>query len=317
MIELDFFHHSTSEEKLIPEHILLQQVDQISGYVENEEIEAAVEAIQPVLKQGNWDIRLIVYYFYLHFLGEGVKSFSQTLPILHSLLDQRWENLKPTQRKERHVENSLNWFFSHILDKLKYMEKQAKERKGCVLWEISLNLSEEDFERVFETVQNFQNFFYDKWGQSSSKEQVTHLMKKVSDLRALAEGEKEEERQNQGEAQLKSISEQKVEDTPCESRQENVLHSEAIQRLMLKLKTFEKLLKKKEHLKAAMVAQDVSKLIENFDPCLYFPKLFTEYFALLAKHASILSEEWQNQGSLEWKYLEKLYQTDIERFVQW
>ena len=193
MVDLRLFQQLPADQKTAPEDLSQHQFDKIASFVEKEDLETAAEMIHPILVKGNLDIRLIVYYFYAHFLEEGVKSFSSTLPLLSSLLDIHWKHLKPTNRKARQIENSLSWFFSHLLSKLKYSEKLAKEGRDDFLWQKSVALSNKDFLQVLESAQHFHQFFYEKWEQSPTKERVTHLLKKIEDLHPLLFPEKREE----------------------------------------------------------------------------------------------------------------------------
>lgn len=318
MVDLSLLQHSSLEKKSVQEDISQQLFDQIAGFVEKEDLETAAEMIHPVLSEGNLDIRLIVYYLYAHFLEEGVKSFSATLPLLSSLLEDHWKSLKPTNRKARQVENSLGWFFSHLLDKLKYSEKLAKEGREYPLWQKSVALSDKEFKQVLQSTQHFHQFFYEKWGESPTKERVTHLVKKIEDFHPMISPVEEEKSVLLEEEVPEEVIEEKVEEPVSPpAPQTGIEISEAMRSLLFKLKTFEKLLEKEEYLKAAMVSQDITHEIEHFDPCRYFPKLFTEYLALLATHIPTLAAEWQNGESLQWKSLEKLYRNDIDRFVQW
>lgn len=99
--------------------------------------------------------------------------------------------------------------------------------------------------------------------------------------------------------------------------EDQLLSFEKMQIFLKKLEVFEILIKKKEFDKAVLVSKDVTYLIEHFDPAEYFPKLFSNYFALLARHIAILSEQAEVQDSLKWKYLDKLYKTDMDKFIQW
>lgn len=304
MVDLSLFEGSL---QLAAEDVSQQQFDKIANLVEREDLEAAAEMIHPILAGGNFDIRLIVYYLYAHFLEEGVKSFPVTLPLLSSLLEKEWKVLKPTHRKERQVENSLNWLFTHLLAKLKYGEKVAKEGREHPLWQKSISLSEKEFTEVLKSAQGFHQFFYEKWEASPTKERVTHLVKKIEDLHPFIAIVKEEE------PVVEPEPVKLEEPAPLPEKSE----TDPMQVLLLKLKLFEALIEKKDYLKAAMVSQDITHEIEHFDPCHYFPKLFTEYFALLARHIPTLAEEWQNRESLQWKSLEKLYKNDLTRFSQW
>ena len=101
------------------------------------------------------------------------------------------------------------------------------------------------------------------------------------------------------------------------SLQEGLASSEHMILLYKKIQLFEALIEKQDFEKAAMISDDISTIIKNFDPTLFFPKLFSRYFALTATHIDTLSDEWNNKTSLKWEALNRLYQIDIEGFIQW
>src|SRR3989338_6271088 len=94
MVDLRLFQQLPADQKMAPEDLSQQQFDKTASFVEKEDLETSAEMIHTTLVGGNLDIRLIVYYFYAHFLEEGVKSFSSTLPLLSSLLFSYAEAVK-------------------------------------------------------------------------------------------------------------------------------------------------------------------------------------------------------------------------------
>ena len=98
-------------------------------------------------------------------------------------------------------------------------------------------------------------------------------------------------------------------------KEQKIEGSFALEELIKKMELFEKLIEKKEYVKASLVAKDLSFLIENFDPILYFPKLFINYFSLMAQHVSNLSQEGDLENSSQAIFLEKLYKADREAFL--
>ena len=106
-------------------------------------------------------------------------------------------------------------------------------------------------------------------------------------------------------------------DTSLTEQEKILISSEEMKILFKKLQVFETLMEKKEYQKAALVADSISIAIENFDPTIYFPKLFSSFFSILAKNTNSISIHWEERESLEWKFLEKLYKTDIEEFISW
>jgi hypothetical protein len=145
-----------------------------------------VEMIEKVFAKGIPDIRLIVYYLYAHFTNHGIKSFVETFPVMISLATVHWDILAPLNRKDKHVQSSLNWFFSQILLKLKYSEKLHNTGKINPVWKKSvLEVSSEELNNLITIAHEFKNFFLDKWPKSPTKDRVMHLVKKIEDLQPL------------------------------------------------------------------------------------------------------------------------------------
>ena len=321
MVTLDVLKQSLAEIELAKDDISPQDFDQIASCVEKEEMETAVELIQSLFEVGNFDIRLISYYLYAHFLKKGVRSFIETLPIFQTLIGTEWKNLKPIQRKEKQVESSFNWFFTHVINKLKYNERLFKEKKP-LLWSLStLRFSEKEFAELQETLKSFNHFFQERWAQSPVKERVPHLIKKVTDLKPLILEVPKEEMvlppiPEKIEKSLE-IPEVKQQPPPPLSENTALFETPEMMSLMKKLAIFEALIEKKNLLKAALVSADINQAIAHFDPSVYFPKLFASYFSLLARHSSSIADQSESLESLQWKSLEKLYKADLDQFIEW
>jgi hypothetical protein len=78
---------------------------------------------------------------------------------------------------------------------------------------------------------------------------------------------------------------------------------------------FERLLTKEQYPKAAIVADDINNIIANFDPRIYFPKIFSNYSLLLALNIGEITAFGENRGSVEWQTMEDLYKVDLDSFV--
>lgn len=383
-----------------------EHFDQIAHFIEQEAVEEAAELIEQSFLKKNPDIRVIFYYFYVHFCHYGITSFPIVFPFIISMINDHWDVLRPLNRKENHFQSSVHWFFSHLLSKIKYCEKLHRAGKSHPLWEKSVTqLSVEEIDDVSSAIHSFQEFFSEKWPKSSTKDRILHLRKKVEELKNIVVLEKlsKEEMLKKEEilptpASLEETEAEfllsKQEDTPenffpsedfssfenslqdlaekekdlyglslegfsndlfpesqllsppleeltalIEENKEESLSSflplsqslpqntEALegQELFLdklkefsrKMKLFEEFVHHNDYLKAAIVGRDIDHLLENFDPLSYFPKLFGKYFALFAKHVTALSEQYDKKETLQVQKLEKLYQADIDMFVDW
>ncbi len=216
MVDLDLVQNllknatpSNSSEYPPDEHF-----DQIVDYVEKEKINEAAEMIEKIFAKGIPDIRLIIYYLYAHFTNHGIKSFVETFPVMISLVTVHWEVLAPSNRKDKHVQSSLNWFFSQILLKLKYSEKLHNTGKINPVWKKSvLDVSPEELNNLISIAHEFKNFFLDKWPKSPTKDRVLHLVKKIEEFqpfivdisKPIESNEGQEEEEQEGRSQIEPI----------------------------------------------------------------------------------------------------------------
>lgn len=403
MINLSLLDHLIQNANAKPpsEDAVDEYFDHIVNCIEQENIKEAAKCIEKIFAKNVPDIRIIVYYFYAHFNEHGIKSFAKTFPLTKSLVCDHLETLTPKNRIDKHIQSSLNWFFSHILHRFKYYEKLHSSGKEHPVWKKSLSeTSLDELKQLIEISREFNRFFVEKWPLSPTNERILHLIKKMEDIQKIVMesqkpsleenieatieenldeipvnsevGEEKpmdpqtEQLENVGMSEMKSNEPASVMETSSgeinfsdenvvsqslqtpekeiaeemhdqaeiqnqslpsfsisENRDEKAigeplhLFIESLDSLSRKLKIFEALIEKNDYLKAAIVANDIDHLVENFDPLNYFPKLFAKYFSMFAKHVTALTEQYENKKSLQIKALERLYRTDLEMFLDW
>ena len=288
--------------------------DTIVTCIEQEKMDEAAVAIETIFAKNIPDFRLIAYYFYAHFYEYGVVSFLEVFPELNTIINDHWDLLRPHHNKEKQIQNSLNWFVLQVINKLKYGEKLHKAGKGDPIWEKStIHLTSDELNQIIRVTSGFKNFFYAKWPQSPINERIMHLVKVVEDLKNYVE---ETSQVLESEVNALAIAPREL------PEQQNLSFNfnspeEPLEGISNKIKLFELLIKKNEYIKAALVSKDIDHLIENFDPRVYFPKMFANYYSLIAKNVDAISAEWEKLETPQSKYLDKLYKTDFNLFVDW
>jgi hypothetical protein len=90
----------------------------------------------------------------------------------------------------------------------------------------------------------------------------------------------------------------------------------AMRLLRQKLAAFQELVDRGDLGRAAIIARDLERVIEHFDPRVYLPRLFAPYFRRLASSGEALTPFWEGEGSVGWRALEQLYQVDLEAFLE-
>jgi hypothetical protein len=294
--------------------------DKVVDFVEKEQMKPALHLIEKSFSEGICDVRFIFYVYYANFLEKGIVSLQEICPLIISLINEHSHRLVPLNKQEIHLHNSLHWFFSKILSKLKQGDRLSKSGKKQPFLEKSLShLDEESFESFVKTVNDFQKFFHIKWPSSPTKEKVMHLAKYIEEMRSLVIPEKSPEPIGKTEENKDIVpitsSEEKSEILVDTKLHPFEFNSDLMNGLIKKMKNFESLIEKRDYLKAALVAKDITYAIEHFDPCAYFPQVFSKYLALMTQHIPEIAAEWNQESSLRWGYLDKLYKTDPEQFM--
>ena len=86
--------------------------------------------------------------------------------------------------------------------------------------------------------------------------------------------------------------------------------------LIRRIVGFERLVRRKDYRRAAIVADDVLKAFESFDPRLYLPTVFSPFFSLLAQHGDKIQGQEPQADNLPTRALRYLYQVDLDAFVR-
>ena len=180
----NLFKNASSKTK--PVNSSEEYFDQIVSSIEQEKASDAAKMIEKVFVKGDPDIRLIMYYFYAHFTAHGIKSFLETFPSIISIINDQWDVLTPQNKKDTHLQSSLNWFFSHLLQRIKYYEKLYKSGKVHPIWKKSfVDISLNDLSQLIERSREFKIFFLDKWPKSPTNDRVMHLIKKIEEIHQM------------------------------------------------------------------------------------------------------------------------------------
>ena len=189
MITLDPLQRLLEDCRPIENEITELRFGEIVTCIEQEKISEAMRLVAKILEEGNLDIRVIVYYFYGYFLDHGIKSFKEIFPLVTTLVNDHWERLTPVQKRDKHVENSLNWFFTQFINKMKYYQKLYNKGQTHPVWEKSvLHTTPIELDEQITVSKQFRDFFSRKWPESPNKEKVAHVIKWMQELKPILSG---------------------------------------------------------------------------------------------------------------------------------
>lgn len=288
--------------------------EEVVSLVDEERLSEASTLIVSILKEGNVDLRLVMYLFYAQFINQGIGSLKMILPAIQTTLNEHWEKISPVNMRDKYLLSSLIWFLSAIGKKIKRSEKLYKSKKTDDFWNKSVHaLNAKMIDELIVHTREFATFVIKKTEAPSINQYILFISKWLENLKGVVEHDTappQEEALSSEEVLEESVS-------VAPSLQRGLDVSEPMTLLLKKIQAFELLVEKEDFVKAALVADDISATLKNFDPALFFPKLFSKYFALFATHIDTLAQEWEAKNSLKWEALQRLYQTDLSEFIEW
>jgi len=272
---------------------------------------AAAEA-EKIFQEKIYDIRIIGYFLYGIFIDQGPGMLGPIFQCLAGLLDENWEAIGPAGKREKHTQTSLSWFMKQLVKKLEYEETNKGESWDRWIQEVSIDEVQDALEAGENLGQTLGRVLED------AASQVTDGLAKVSawleSFKHLVYREPEPET----EEAIDEVENKEI--TPRASFAEtgdgvSAEGSYHLQLLLRKIAAFEQLINLKHFDRAALIAGDINDIIANFDPKIYFPKLFSRFSLLLALNIGELLAFEEYKRSPEWQSLQELYKVDLDSFV--
>ncbi|MGK3983870.1 type VI secretion system protein IglI family protein [Sorangium sp. So ce136] len=325
----------------------LQRVTYFAGRGDYDEAAAAAQA---VFQRRIYDVRLIGAFLAGAFLQDGVVALPDILACATAALGDDYPALGPTNRKAVLADASLGWLFRTLLDLLEFHDQQRDE--PWTAWVLASDDALVD--RVLDGCDLARHAVKARLKEAACLDELgklrvwfddtfRHVVARQSMLPGLTPAEPKAEPAKPVKAPpppthlppraappAQPAAAQPAAAQPPASVPPAPLAavppapgadvitiptSPALKLLLQKLRAFETLVERGELQKAAIVAHDVRRTVESFDPKVYLPSLFSSYFARLAAHVDELSPHWEGAGSLPWQILEQFYQVDLDAFV--
>lgn len=291
---------------------------EFSTIVHNENFAEVINQAHEIFAENIYDIRIIGYFLYAVFLEDGLLRLADILECFSKTFQDNWEAVGPTKKKEKQTQKITSWFGNKLTKFLEYA--QQKEDHNWQQW--NAEISSDDVEIIIENLEVFRKSLSTIIEDAPVFEHIIKINKWLKELQKLVyrepepeepgpeePGPEESEPENHAPVQRQVTTETTTETHPL------LEASHHMKTLIRKLEAFEVLTEKEEFAKAALISDDISNIIENFDPKIYFPKIFAKYFSLLAVNIEEISEFWENKDTIAWQTMEQLYQTDLDAFV--
>ncbi|MBK9265471.1 MAG: hypothetical protein IPM54_37505 [Polyangiaceae bacterium] len=304
----------------------------IIEHFEKRNFDKAANVAEELAEEGIFDIRPLSYLLFVSFLEGGIAALGSIFDVIVTTLEQNLQSIGPQKNREAFYAKRMAWLFTTMSDHIAYYRKE-----GGTAWKnMRVGVTSESISDILERARRVDAAL----AGGAWEKPAMALGSLVSALRDLAE-ELSAAEQTPGES-TKPVSAQPDAETNDDAavEEENEFEGDEVAQapvvksktagkrtmtldispqfaeFLAKLQAFEKLVKKGDLMKAAIVAEDVQNIIENFDPRIYFPALLSRFSELLSTHAETLGEHIDNRDSFAWKTSSQFYKVDLDKFVR-
>lgn len=301
----------------------------IAALVQGGRYEEAAKRADEVLKEKIYDIRIIGYFLYGHFIERGLTALTDICLCLAELLSDNMNALGPVRNREKHIQTILNWLMKQTMKTIQYEEEKKKGLYNKWISGVSSDQVQEALDasdklrrvlgpvledaagpildgmmKINDWLASFQRLVYREPEPEPEEEKVPEAAEIVETEEEIAPVFQEEERESFFEPALEA-----------EEKATGIEGSHHLKILMKKLEAFDTLISAQKYASAAIVSDDINAIIANFDPRLYFPKLFIKFILQYTANINNLVAYAEYKDSLAWHALQELYKVDLESFV--
>ena len=301
------------------------RLSDIATLMQDGKYEEAAAQSEAILEEQIYDIRIIGYFLYGHFIDQGVGAMADIYLSMRDLLRDNLDALGPVRNREKHIQTILNWLMKQLIKKLQYEEEKNSDLYEGWISEVSSDQVQEALDAGDELRRTLGPVLEDAAGS------VLDGLIKVNDwLTAFQrlvyrepepeeepeKWEEEEAGEEVDEAPRKAERKEPYVSIPRLDEDEiSVEGSFHLKLLIRKLEAFDRLISAEKYSSAALIADDINSIIANFDPKIYFPKLFTRFSFQLAANINELVAFEEHKNGAEWQAMQELYKVDLESFV--
>ncbi len=293
--------------------------DEIATLVQAGNIAEAASLSEAILAEGIYDVRLICYFLYGHWLEQGLASLVDVIDCLNNAIMENWEAIGPVTRRVKNLEKSLDWLFRQILKKIQY-----EEHKNSPLWkQWQADTLTDEVNKILESGEAFRLSINHQFEDKACH--IIDLWSKIEQwLRVFQQLECPplEPLQPELEELTDDVSEVVVVDVPLpvtvfKSSVPELESSYHMDLLLKKLAAFERLVQEEKFPRAALVADDINQTLSTFDPMLYFPKMLGAFVRLQALNFDELSSYADHRESQQWQAMQDWLKIDVDSFINY
>lgn len=270
-----------------------------------------------LLDAGVCDVRVIGFYLFGSFLEGGPAAVPGILEALLQALTVRWAALRPIEKKPKFAEASLAWLFRSVVDRIDFQQRLAdttwarwidRSDASVVARAVELALQlREVIHQLVETPRALQHL----------SDLIGRLERHFNRLPVPAtetpdredDADEPEPEPEEPEPPVVVMPRARLGEPPAV-----IDSSPRLEGLKRKIALFQRLIERGDLPRAAIVADDLGRIVDDLDPRLYLPRLLAPHYRRLGKHAEELEPHLREPEALG-RPLEHLYLVDVEDFV--
>ena len=286
------------------------RLEEVAGALTRNDYPVAAARAAVHLGAGVHDLRLVGAYLYGLLVERGMGAVPGVFESLRLALGDNLEALGPRGRRQQALENMLRWLLRATMRHLEFHERAKDEVWNDWCEPESRGHIEEALELAPAIEALLAQRIPDpKVGALASFERVVAWLRELGvATQTQVAAVPAEEPEDEGSAEVVLPARPAL--------PSGVAVSPALGELLDRLGAFEALASRGQFVKAGVVAADLLRTIEHFDPVRYLPSLFGGFFAALSSHMANIEPTLQSQETLAFRALDNLYRSNLDGFLR-
>ncbi len=312
--DLEALQHILERERDASEEQFSPHFYEVSALIEKDEYQEAAVLIRDNIEEGPLDIRLLMYYFYACFTEKGMACCEKMFLMINSALQSNWDSISPSTNRDQHAKKAIDWLFMRIIKNCEFISRMVGSGNLAFFNQCTAEINKKGVEKALKVAYALNETLEGKWDDSNLSDLLMHVVKWIKEFSQILLDRETTEKAARRAPPPPPPEEEEEEVSPKVTPTHDEGISDAMRLLQRKMDAFQYLIEKRDYQKAAVIADDIERLIENFNPLVYLPKVFTRHFSLYARVSTKLDD---NRDGGAFRILEKLYQTNLDAFLEW
>jgi hypothetical protein len=290
------------------------RMGEITGLVQSGEFLESARQVEQLINEEIYDIRLVGYFYFGIYLEQGLGALAAVFDSLTHTLAENWEAFGPLKQREKAAQSGIGWLFKQLSRNFERTERTKGETwDGWVA-----QLTTEDVDRTLEAADALRVALGGSLGDEAAPvlDNLARLRDWLQGFRGAVPDPPSLDSDEEQDLDDELVEEASEPDPPALATQVAPAGSSPqMAQLLKKLAVFEQLVQRGEMFRAKVVADDVTGLLQSFDPLLYLPEVFSTYLRLCAENIDSLVQFDPTKGSPQWRAAEQFYRVDVDGFA--